>query len=73
MISREHHHLTLASNFLLTATTTWSIFKRYRVGTYSIEEPAIVRDDENAAGKAMDSILETSKGVDVEIIRGFVQ
>lgn len=43
------------------------------MGTDAIEEPPIVRHDENAAGEAVNGILEASKRVHVEVVRRLVE
>ena len=77
MISRKHHNLTFPTHTLpttVTTTTKYNIFlKRYSVGADSVEEPAVVGHDQNAAGEAVDGILEASEGVHIEVVRGLVQ
>src|SRR5262245_4763707 len=48
-------------------------FERQDVRGDPIEEPAIVRDDDGAAGELEERLLERAQGVNVEIVRWFVE
>src|SRR5579863_2839034 len=39
----------------------------------SIEEPAIMRDDDRAAGERHQCILERAQGLDIQIVGGLVE
>src|ERR1041385_3446927 len=43
------------------------------MGRDAIEEPAIVRNHENAPGEPEQRLLERAQRVDVEVVRGFVE
>src|SRR6266540_2865262 len=38
-----------------------------------VEEPAVVRDDEDAPGVLEERVLERAEGLDVEVVRGLVE
>jgi hypothetical protein len=39
----------------------------------AVEEPAIVRDDDRAAGEALEGLLERADGVHVEVVGRLVE
>src|SRR5262249_2098181 len=43
------------------------------VGGDAIEEPAVVADDDRAAGEILERLFERTQGVDVEIVGGLVE
>src|SRR6266849_9345286 len=43
------------------------------VGGDAVEEPAVVADDDGAAGKILQRLLERAQGVDVEVVGGLVE
>src|SRR6516164_9207040 len=47
--------------------------ERQNVRGDAVEEPAIVADDDGAAGKILERLLERAQRIDVEIVRGLVE
>src|SRR6516225_3613082 len=47
--------------------------ERQNVRGDAVEEPAVVADDDGAAGKILERLLERAQRVDVEIVRGLVE
>ncbi len=48
-------------------------FEGEDVGGDAVEEPAVVADDDGAAGEVFEGFFESSHGVDVEVVGGFVE
>src|SRR5690348_11670695 len=49
------------------------VFERQDVGRDAVEEPAVVADDDGAAGKVLQRLFERAQGVDVEIVGRLVE
>src|SRR3546814_13343751 len=60
VVALEPHHLAVA-------------LEGEAVGGDAIEEPAVVRDDEHAAGELGDRFFQRAQGVDVEIVGRLVE
>ena len=48
-------------------------FEGQDVGGDAVEEPAVVRDDDRAAGEVEQRLFERAQGVDVEVVGRFVE
>src|SRR6202162_5062298 len=48
-------------------------FEGEHVGRDAVEEPAIVADDDGAAGKILQRLLERAQRIDVEVVGGLVE
>src|SRR6266568_7267102 len=47
--------------------------ERQHVGGDAVEEPAVVADDDRAAGEILERLLERAQGIDVEIVGRLVE
>ena len=48
-------------------------FEGEDVGTDTVEEPAVVADDDGTAGKGLKTFLQSTESVDVDIVRRLVE
>ena len=48
-------------------------FKGEYVGGHTVEEPAVVADDDGAAGEVLQTFLQGAERVHVDVVGGFVQ
>jgi len=48
-------------------------FEGQDVGCEAVEEPAVVADDDGAAGEVFEGFFEGANGVDVEVVGGLVE
>jgi hypothetical protein len=60
VVALEPHHLAVA-------------FESQHVGGYTVEEPAIVADDDDAAGELEERFFERTQRIDIEVVRRLVE